>query len=97
MSTDSQKVEVLFKKYLGAGDAYPGLSEDQDVPVNARPKIIPSLQILSQAIPSVAPTDLVLDGGYSGGGQRYTSSAYPHIVKYSNLTSASLKPGFSYR
>ena len=97
MANDSQKVELLFKKYSGVGDAYPGLAVDQELPVSARPKIIPALQIFAQEIPSTAPVDMVEDTGYTGGGQRFVSSSNPHIVQYTRLTLSSIKPGFSYR
>ena len=95
MASESQQVELLFKKYSGVGDAYPGLSVNKEVPVGARPGIFTS-QIYAQTIPSVAPTDLSQDGTFSNG-ERWVSTAYPHIVQYRYLTLGAINPGFSYR
>jgi len=87
--------EVLFKKYSGSVDAFPGSSVSQEVAINAKPYVM-SAQILSQAIPSTAPTSLTKDDSFTNG-ERYTNTEYPYIVKYSRLKLASIKPGFSYR
>jgi hypothetical protein len=95
MASEAQQLELLFKKYSGVGDAYPGLSVNKEVPVSARPGIFTS-QIYAETIPSVAPTDLIQDGTFSNG-QRWVSTANPHIVQYRYLTLGSINPGFSYR
>ena len=96
MASDAQKVELLFKKYSGAVDAYPGSAVSQEVPVPANSRIIPSLQIYAQPIPSVAPTDLTIDATFTDA-IRKTSTLYPHIVKYENLDLGEVNPGYSYR
>ena len=101
MSTDSQKTELLFKKYSGVVNAYPGATVNQEIPVSARPRIIPMLQIYAQDIPVTAPTDLVEDTAWEAShpnrGKRFYSTAYPYIVFYRNLTLQSVKYGISYR
>ena len=69
MSSDTQKVELLFKKYSGAVDAYVGVAVGGEPPVSARPRIIPSLQLFSQDIPATAPLagDLTTDGTFTYG------------------------------
>lgn len=52
---------VLFKKYSGTVDTTTLNTVNQEPPILASPKIIPSIQIYNQEIPNVAPTDLVLD------------------------------------
>ena len=96
MATSAQQLEILFKKYFGVVDAYPGSSVGAEPPVSARPRVIPSLQVFSQAIPSSAPNDLSTDGTFTNG-VRKTSTLYPHIVQYQNVTLASVKTGVSYR
>ena len=57
MSSDAQKVEILFKKYSGVADTIPGANIGQEPPVNARAKIVPDVQIFAQSIPTPAPTN----------------------------------------
>lgn len=96
MADPNQVLELLFKKYSGVADAYPGLSVSKEVPVSARPGVIPSLQIYEQLIPPTAPTDMTQDMTFTNG-ERWTSTSYPYIVQYINLTLESISPGFSYR
>ena len=100
--TDSQKIELIYKKISGGvPDANPGSSILQEPQISARPRIIPSLQIFSQSIPSSAPTDLIVDNtfptspNYTTGTKSY-SQANPHIVYYSGVTLGTVKAGISY-
>jgi hypothetical protein len=52
---------ILFKKYSGTVDTSVNNTVNQEPPILASPKIIPSLQIYNQEIPKEAPTNLVLD------------------------------------
>ena len=98
MASQAQKVELLFKKYSGVGDAYPGYSVSQEVAVSALPAVIPALQIYAQNIPNVAPTDMVSHGTFvNPGSQILKSTEYPYIAKYVNLPLTSITPGISYR
>ena len=54
-------IELLIKKYLGAVNTSPNTVYSSDNSIFARPNIVPSLQILNQAIPTVAP-----GSGYPG-------------------------------
>jgi len=55
--TQSEYVELLYKKYSGVVDASPGSAVPQEPPVSARPRVIPALQIWTQAIPATAPSE----------------------------------------
>jgi len=57
--TDISTSDLIFKKFLGNAGAYPGASYALEVG-NARPNVFSSLQIFSQSIPLVAPTDFVI-------------------------------------
>lgn len=57
--TDIFTSDLIFKKFLGNAGAYPGASYALEVG-NARPNVFSSLQIFSQSIPLVAPTDFVI-------------------------------------
>ena len=52
-------IELLIKKYLGAVNTSPNTVYSSDNSIFARPNIVPSLQILNQAIPTVAPVAAV--------------------------------------
>jgi hypothetical protein len=78
------QLEVLFKKYSGVVDANPGSSIAQEPGVSAK-SYVTANRILSQPIPLTAPTDLVTDATFTNG-IRKTSSAYPYIVKYENVS-----------
>ncbi len=54
--TNISTSDLIFKKFLGNAGAYPGASYALEVG-NARPNVFSSLQIFSQPIPPVAPTD----------------------------------------
>jgi hypothetical protein len=85
MASQSQQVTLLFKKNFGVGDTQDAAAVSQES-IAARPRIIPSQQIFSQAIPTTKPTDFVKDGTFNAtNGQRYYSQANPHIVYYSSI------------
>lgn len=103
--SDAQKIELLYNKALGKATTGVGGGFEALNPASAAPKIIPSLQIFSDPIPSVAPSILLTEtDGYSQDMtfsqtvnpsavqtatglicKRWTSTKYPHIVKYENL------------
>ena len=85
MASQSQQVILLFKKNFGVGDTQDSSAVSQES-IAARPRIIPSQQIFSQAIPTTKPTDFVKDATFNAAnGQRYYSQANPHIVYYSSI------------
>lgn len=97
MSSDTEKLEYLYKKSFGYPNAYPGVRMYSESAGNARPRIIPSLQIFSQPIPPVAPSDLTADLSFDPAyGVRYTSSLSPHIVKYEKLLLKAVKPQYTF-
>lgn len=87
-----EKTDFLFKKTLGyvsSNGTNSGFGGEN--PGAAKPKIIPSLQIYSQSIPTTAPSDYPTGTNYSATiaatsnfniGYKYTSTSYPYIVKY---------------
>lgn len=103
--TDAQKLEILYNKSLGASTSAAGAGFSALPSASASAKIIPSLQIFSDPIPSVAPSILITEtDGYSQDGtfsqtlnpseeqtatglicKRWTSTKYPHMVKYENF------------
>jgi len=99
MATDQVKVDLLYKKFLGVPDGFPLTSAASEASGSARPRIIPSLQIFQQMIPSVAPTDLTKATftALNGIGERWISTSYPYIVNYRNLKLYEVNPGISYR
>ena len=100
MASDSTKVDLLYKKFIGVPDAYPGTNPASEASGSSRPRIIPSLQIFQQSIPSVAPSDFVRDTTFAPlhtNGTRYVSTAYSYIAKYEALSLVAVNPGVSYR
>ena len=88
-------LELLTKRYLGSVNAHPNTPYNSDTPNFGRPNIIPGLQIFAQPIPSVAPSDMVVDGTWSNG-TRSVSTTYPHIAKYTGATLNVIVPGKSF-
>ena len=62
--TDSQKTEILYKKILGVATTKPTSILGAEPGTSALPTVIPSLQVFSQNIPSVAPSDLIQDTNF---------------------------------
>ena len=58
--SDSQKIELLYKKLLGVGNTKPTGIVSVEPGTSALPTVIPSLQVFSQDIPTSAPIDLIL-------------------------------------
>jgi hypothetical protein len=98
MSSDTSKLELLYKKNFGYPYAYPGVEFYSEGVGNARPRIIPLNQIFSQPIPPVAPSvGLTLDGGFPvDNGKRYTNTQYPYLIKYEKIKLKSAAPLRSY-
>ena len=84
MASDSQKITLLYKKNFGVTDTQGTAAVSQES-ITSRARIIPSIQIFQQPIPTALPTDFTRDFSFTKG-QRWTSASYPHIVKYINVT-----------
>ena len=84
MASDSQKITLLYKKNFGVTDTQGTAAVSQES-ITSRARIIPSIQIFQQPIPTALPTDFTRDFSFTKG-QRWTSATYPHIVKYLNVT-----------
>ena len=84
MASDSQKITLLYKKNFGVTDTQGTAAVSQES-ITSRARIIPSIQIFQQPIPTTLPTDFTRDFSFTKG-QRWTSATYPHIVKYVNVT-----------
>ena len=84
MASDSQKITLLYKKNFGVTDTQGTAAVSQES-ITSRARIIPSIQILQQPIPTALPTDFTRDLSFTKG-QRWTSASYPYIVKYVNVT-----------
>ena len=85
MATTTQQLTLLYKKNFGVADTKDTNTVSQEG-ISSRPRIIPSLQVLQQAIPVTVPSDFVKDNSFSAlKGQRYTSASYPYIVYYSSI------------
>ena len=84
MASDSQKITLLYKKNFGVTDTQGTAAVSQES-ITSRARIIPSIQIFQQPIPTALPTDFTRDFSFTKG-QRWTSASYPHIVKYINFT-----------
>jgi hypothetical protein len=103
--SDSVTTSLLFKKYLGIASTDPAAEYSQESSGSARPKVVPSLQLFKESIPSsvTAGGTLVADlsfnaanAGLSPAPTRSYFSAYPHIVKYENIPLKSIKPWVGY-
>ena len=97
--SDSDKINFLFKKFIGVPNAFRTSEFYSEIVGNARMKIF-SNQILKQNIPETAPYDLTEDTTFvplNGGGKRYYSNSYPYIVKYEKLVLAEINPKRSYK
>jgi len=105
MSTTSDiRLDILYKKFvLGVTDANPNKDAAAEAGLN-RPSIIPSLQILTNTIPAIAPIDLSSVTSFTpanGAGTKQVSTTYPYIAKYTQLklvdaTSSKLGVSFAY-
>jgi len=93
LMTKDVRLDILYKKYLGLTDTQPNNQTPTAETGMYRPAVIPSLQMYSQAIPSVAPVDFIIDSTFSPANgipssnstSRYTSILYPHIAQYNYL------------
>ena len=83
MASQAQQVTLLFKKNFGVANTQDANSVSQES-IPSRTRIIPSVQIFGQPIPTTTPTDFIKDNSYTSAfGQRYTSQSYPYITYYS--------------
>jgi len=85
MTSPFTSLEFLFKKFIGTPDGYPGINYAAESSGIARQRIIPSLQVFSQNIPSTAPTDMITDTTFvptKGPGTRSYSASTPYIARY---------------
>jgi len=96
MASQAQQVILLFKKNFGVADTQDANAVSQES-IPSRPRIIPSIQIFGQPIPTTTPSDFIKDNSYSSVfGQRYTSASYPYITYYSSITMSSINLYESY-
>jgi hypothetical protein len=97
MSSDTEKIELLFKKNYGYPYANPYASMLQESTSQSRPRIIPALQILVEPIPPVAPSLLVEDTSFdSVKGRRFTNNSAPHVIKYEKLLLKSITTQYTF-
>ena len=98
-TTSDNKLDLLFKKFIGIPLSNPSGAAASEAAGSSKLKIIPSLQIFSQSIPSTAPTDLsnVTFTPTNSGGTKQISSGNTHIAKYTQLGLAEVQPQTSYR
>ena len=64
MATNDQKLDLLWKKYLGVADAKPLQPYYQEGVGSSRQNIYANTQIFLQPIPVTAPTDLQKDNTF---------------------------------
>ena len=58
MASQAQQVTLLFKKNFGVADTqFANAVSQESIP--SRPRIIPSVQIFGQPIPTTTPTDFI--------------------------------------
>jgi hypothetical protein len=107
MATDTEKIELLFKKAIGVPNANPGSDALQEVPGNAGPRIIPTAQIYAETIPPVAPghstsaeslvsvdtsANTIIKGVLTQTrGAKEKGSTNPHIIKYTDCKTEYIK------
>ena len=98
--TSQQISELLYKKFIGVPNAYPGTSYVVEFPDNSKNKITNN-QVFIENIPSKAPTDITQDTTFvaSSGrnGKKFKSTQYSYISYYEKLQLANVKTGKSYR
>jgi hypothetical protein len=80
LTITAEEQEYEYKKTLGVSYELPGAAPSQEL-VSSLPYIF-NQQIMSLPIPSTAPTDLIVDNSWTGGGTRSTSNSYNYIVYY---------------
>ena len=83
LSLTNQDNEYVYKKTLGVSDKLPGSSPDQE-PLFSSPYVYNS-QIMSNSIPSKAPTTLNSATYINGGGYKYDTIGNNYIFKYEYL------------
>ena len=99
-TTSDNKLDLLYKKFIGIPLSNPSGAAASEAAGSSKSKIIPSLQIFSQSIPSTAPSDLIsatFTPANPGGGTKQISSGNIHIAKYTQLGLAEVQPQISYR
>ena len=85
------KVETLYKKIQGKPNSNTSADIGSEYSELALPLVFGS-DVTIDIIPTSPPQDLVTDSGFtpSSGGTRQYSSAYHHIVKYTNIVLKSI-------
>ena len=98
-TTSDNKLDLLYKKFIGIPLSNPSGAAASEAAGSSKSKIIPSLQIFSQSIPSTAPSDLISATftPTNSGGSKQISSGNTHIAKYTQLGLAEVQPQTSYR
>ena len=98
-TTSDNKLDLLYKKFIGIPLSNPSGAAASEAAGSSKSKIIPSLQIFSQSIPSSAPTDLsnVTFTPTNSGGTKQISAGNTHIAKYTQLGLSEVQPQISYR
>lgn len=98
MSSDTEKIELLFKKNYGYPYARPGANLYSESAGNSAPRIYPSRQVFAQVVPPVAPYgSFSQDSQFpSNKGVRLTNASFPHIIKYEKLLLKEVTPLYSF-
>ncbi|NDC83523.1 hypothetical protein EB093_07690, partial [bacterium] len=98
-TTSDNKLDLLYKKFIGIPLSNPSGAAASEAAGSSKSKIIPSLQIFSQSIPSTAPSDLsnVTFTPANSGGTKQISASNTHIAKYTQLGLSEVQPQISYR
>jgi|LauGreDrversion2_2_1035103.scaffolds.fasta_scaffold72237_1 hypothetical protein len=91
--------EYLFKKSLGIVNSKVGTNYVAEAAGVARPKVIASLQVMNQDIPTTAPTNLASATITASKGPvtKQVSTAYPYLAKYTATLQDVITPYTSYR
>lgn len=96
----NKQLEILYSKYHDTIYINSGYSSNNKVHGSSRPYYIVNLQLFSQEIPFIAPTDLYPDNTFNNNPinicrntTKFLSSNYPYIALYNNVWTSPLPGG----
>jgi hypothetical protein len=102
--SDANKLNILYKKYFGVANAFGSNTPDNEYVINARPKVIPTLQMFKSPVPTAVSAytkqpDTVFNTNNASKGigglvpKRYYLNEFPYMKYYENIPLSKISGG----